>query len=195
MHPLSIFSAEIEAWVQKLFYDRYEQLLKRRQIDRVLLYLAGRAEDQKQVNIELCDAIEAEPLLRYVIRLVKHEQHVKRTPTDLLQQLNQLAATQPFVLTSHRWPKDPISLGRRLRQLSEWITKAGIDIDLKQRESSHRWIILKDSPDSSGGEPSSHPSSDKSAASNDLGLRDRNDDENRIIREQQFEALMKGLSK
>jgi hypothetical protein len=193
LHPSPIRSAEIEAWVERLFFDSSKRLLSRGQIDRVLLYLAGKAEDHQQTDIELCDAVDTEPVLRFLVRLVNHERYLKTTVGDLLKRLNELAVDQPFVLRSERWPRDPVSLGRRLRRLCSWLDKAGIEIDFSQREATHRWIVLTDGSDTSQGTLSSEPSYPNELAPNGLRQAVGTDGKENFCPEDEFNQLMKEM--
>jgi hypothetical protein len=121
-------SRETEAWVAKLQYEHARGLLSRGDIGRVLLYLEGKAAEQQQTDLELCDAMEADPLLGLLIRLIKHGWFLKDTPENLLNRVNELAQGRPYLHRLRRWPKNAESMGRQVRSLQPWLLKAGITI-------------------------------------------------------------------
>jgi hypothetical protein len=182
-----IRSREMGGWVAKLFYENTGNLLTRGQIDRVLLYLEGKAEEKQRHDLELCDVIEIEPILGLLIRLVKHEQHLKTTSDQLLKRLEGLAEERIHALTSSKWPRSPETLGRRLRKLKPWLNRAGIDIEYL-REARRRLIVLNVRKQT---EPSLIPSFSNQQHENGLRLSDRNDGSGIVTAEAEFNKLMR----
>ncbi len=155
--PWPVRSRETEGWIAKIFFEATHTLLGRGQIDRVLLYLEGKAAEHTRVDMELCDAIESEPVLGLIIQLIKHERYLKTTTDALLRRLRELAKDRPYLMLAPRWPARTEALGRSLRRLGPWFSKAEIKITFT-RDGRHRWIELTDSFGRHNGEPSPQPS-------------------------------------
>jgi hypothetical protein len=189
--PWPVRSRETEAWVAKLYYEHARGLLSRGHIDRVLLYLEGKAAEQQQTGLELCDAIEADPLLGLLIRLIKHERFLKDTPENLLNRVNELAQGRLYLRALHRWPKSPETMGRRVRSLQPWLLRAGFTIEY-QRDGRHRWIILSDSGDGYQLTPSPEPSLTNSVTGNGFRQSDGSDGTEKTNPEAEFDRIMKG---
>lgn len=191
--PWPIRSRVTEAWVAKLFFERKHRLLTKPQVDRIILCLEGKAADNPQTNMELCDAIESEPVLGLLIQLIRHHQHMKTTADVLLCQLRELGRERPYVLNSAQWPNSVEALGRKLRRLTQWLKKADVDIIFK-REGRNRWIILTNGRTSSNAKPSQEPSSSNTLSVNDFQKGDGSDGATVLNPELEFDRIMKGMT-
>ena len=190
--PWPVRSRITEGWVANLFFEMTHRLLTKPQIDRIIICLEGMAARNPQTNMELCDAIESEPVLGLLIQLIRHQQHMKTTADSLLCQLRDLARERPYVLKSPRWPNSTEALGRALRRVAPWLKKADVDIAFK-REGRNRWVILTNSSTRLKTEPSQRASSANHLANSDFSENDRSDSAEVANPELEFEKLMKGM--
>ena len=190
--PWPLRSRVTEGWLAKLYFEYSHRLLGRSEIDRILLCLEGKAADNPHVNIELCDAIESEPVLGLIIHVMQHEQYLKLTADDLLRRLRDSVKDRPYLLTSPRWPKNAESLGRRLRTFSSWLQKANVVITF-ERDGRNRWIILSASTRSKNTEPSPQPSHSNLLLQGDFQQGDGSDRAIVATPEVEFDRLMKEM--
>lgn len=187
-----IQSQRTRAWVAKVFYMQTNCLINKRALDRVLLLLDGLAEENDDIEVDLCDLIDIDPLLGVIVNYVKFQGYVKATAVDLLRNLNEFTRKDSVVRTVN-WPQSPESLGVRLRKLIKWLEKAGIGTEFV-RDSRNRWIILTDSYD--GLSPKLSPTSISSPPheNKECNSSDAYDSHQAFDLEAQFREIQKGLA-
>lgn len=183
-------STRIRGWIARVYYEEAEEVLRKEAMERVLVLLAGLAEKHDESDLEVCDAADVDPLLRYIIRRLRDERHLKITAEQLLNDLELSTRERPYLRQASNWPKCPEEVGKRVRGLRRWLKKASIELNDNQRNKHHRWLIFSLVDDGKTYPPSPSPSSASSASGNELQLGDRGDGRVDLDLEAEFARMM-----
>ena len=105
---------------------------------------------QKNINIQIDEAIEASSLSMAVIRLIddinkKEHTEWNGSATQLSLELNELAETE-LKINIHKiksWPKSPNSLSRKLNEIKTNLREKGIEIEKYKDEKGNRLIKIR----------------------------------------------------
>ena len=105
---------------------------------------------QKNINIQIDEAIEASSLSMAVIRLIddinkKEHTEWSGSATQLSLELNEIAETE-LKINIHKiksWPKSPNSLSRRLNEVKTNLREKGIVIERYKDEKGNRLIKIR----------------------------------------------------
>ena len=147
--PWPIRSRHVEAWAANLYYCQTGQLVTRSELQQALLVLEGIALENPEADREIEDAIEEEPLLTMLMVLLTDRNTWEGTASQLLSELTQLAWGHGVNPDRHpAWPVDAARLSSRLRQLTDWLAKAGI-VYTYERSAHQRKHSFKRSNDAS----------------------------------------------
>lgn len=183
-------SPRIRGWIARVYFENTKAVLRKEAMERVLVLLAGLAEKQDESDLEVCDAADVDPLLRYIIRRVRDEQHLKITAEALLDDLECSTRGRAYLRQESNWPTGPSEVGRRVRALTKQLGKASITLNADQRSNRQRWLIFSLVGDGNPCRPSPSLSSTSPVAGNELRPGDSGDTQADFDLESEFARMM-----
>jgi len=149
-------SQQTEEWIAGQYFGKTGQLIDPGSIKRVILVLAGLAEQRGTISHDIGHLIEADPFLGFLIQFVRHNRTYAKPATELLVELHAMAIYAPendFL----NWPTSPEALGRRIRTYGNILKHVGIETHFR-RDKHRRTISLSDIGDRGVRKPSPNPS-------------------------------------
>lgn len=160
----SIHSRRFRSWIAEFVWDHADIVLYDQELNRILTVLEGRAWNNQQVDTQVCEAIEKDPLFEAIIIWINEKkQSFDGRSTKLLLELNKTAKKFGVDTQHQAWPKAPAQLSRRIRQLEQIFERVGISIEVGRRPGGERFIRLSktDACDSEAETPTQVPPVDK----------------------------------
>lgn len=100
---------------------------------------------QDNIKLQNDEAIEASPVAKAVIELMKDTGRWEGKPTELLKALNSIAF--PLGLTSRSWPTDPVWMTRRLNEVQANLGAHNIHVEHRTVNESRMTILTKNASD------------------------------------------------
>jgi len=177
--PWCLRSERVRAWIADFFWEKSKRVLLDREIDRILNVLEGKAWQDQRRDLELCDAIEQDPVLEALLLFMEKEGRFEDTMTQLMKKLVKVARRAGLDVKARNWPKGTPQFSNRIRALEHLLAKAQITVE-RRRDSVQRRIILeRKTYDGASSPPSQGPSIDKSHHPKDQRRNDATDPEKR----------------
>jgi hypothetical protein len=128
-------------------YEHDRRLLRGGELDAILRVLKGFAFLNVRRDVDACDLIERDPVLRAVVRLLSSASHWKGPAAKLLVALRSEMADEGIDFSRDKaWPKDPARLSVRLRDLQPAFQRLGISHSRSRtaRQRSHTLERVRD---------------------------------------------------
>lgn len=181
-------SDRVKAWIAEFVWNRTGIVLADREIDRIVTVLVGKAWQDPRHDVELTEAMDADPLLEALL-IFMHDHAVFDTScTALKAALDDVALLASLDTKDRLWPKAAPQLSQRIENLKPLLKRASITAELGRRAGGKRFVrLLHDKP--SGGDaagPPLPPSVDNSHHPTEFRRRDGGDVD---LRKQLFDLV------
>lgn len=177
--PWCLRSERVRAWIAEFMWEQSKLVLLDREIDRILNVLEGKAWHDQRRDLELCDAIEQEPVLEALLLFMEKEGRFEGTMTQLRRKLVKVARRADLDVKARNWPKGTPQLSNRIRALEHLLAKAQITVERRRGSYQRRIILERKTHDGASSSPSQGPSIDKSHHPKDQRRNDATDPEKR----------------
>lgn len=174
---LYLYDQQVKEQLTNLVWERSEHicLLKRYELERVIMALAGRASVNERgvADPELLSLLETEPVLAVAVEFMesKGADRIEETMEALWKKWSEFARERGLLqFGRRRFPGGSNVLGKKLRQLRAALKELEIDVEIKRNNGSK--VVITRRKNGSCDEPSAEPSVAKTPHSMALSTTD-----------------------
>lgn len=143
-------SERVKAWIAEFVWNRTGIVLADREIDRIVTVLVGKAWHDSRHEVELTEAMDADPLLEALLIFMHDHAVFDKSCTALKADLDQVARSAGLDTKDRLWPKAAPQLSRRIEDLKPLLQRASITAELGRRAGGTRFVRLANEKPSGG---------------------------------------------
>ncbi|MDA0282355.1 MAG: hypothetical protein O3B13_25170 [Planctomycetota bacterium] len=170
--PLGLRNHRVEAAICIHAWESCKVVLNETQLRGIIRVLEGIALNAPLRPDHIDLALDQEPLLDAISLMMSKHGRIDMTGTQLLRELNEIAAANGLDQRTSRWPLDASQLSRMLNELDQCLLLLGFQFT-RPRTKSARSLVIESLPDDDGTET---PSPSSSLHSCPVSATERQDD-------------------
>lgn len=97
----------------------------------------------KNIKSQHAEAINAHLIGQTIAELMENQDNWTGSPTELFDELNNIAVNLKINTNDKAWPKAPNALSRRINEIKSNLAEIGITIKCSRKTQKREWIIKK----------------------------------------------------